>query len=119
MTGVDANTAAAFAAGAALGAAALYLYQRSQRNHYPLSDTGLHHEGPVWRAHKPHHHHAGQASVADFQDDDILVEQLTRNVQFFGLEAQQRIARAFVVVVGLGVSEAAWALCCLGEARSS
>ena len=32
----------------------------------------------------------------------MLSEQLTRNVQFFGLEAQRRVAGAFVVVVGLG-----------------
>jgi tRNA A37 threonylcarbamoyladenosine dehydratase len=36
-------------------------------------------------------------------DDDILGEQLTRNVQFFGRESQQRVCDAFVVVVGLGV----------------
>lgn len=41
-------------------------------------------------------------SVRNFQQDEVLVEQLTRNIQFFGLEAQQKIADAFVVVVGLG-----------------
>lgn len=61
----------------------------------------MHREGPVWQT-KQHAQHAGQASVQNFQDDDILAEQLTRNVQFFGLEAQQQIARSFVVVVGLG-----------------
>lgn len=43
-------------------------------------------------------------SVRRFAEDDIIAEQLTRNVQFFGAEGQQRIADAFVVVVGLGVS---------------
>ena len=38
------------------------------------------------------------------REDEVLSEQLTRNVQFFGEEPQQRIADAFVVVVGLGVS---------------
>jgi hypothetical protein len=42
-------------------------------------------------------------TLEDFADDDILSEQLTRNVQFFGLRAQKVIARSFVVVVGLGV----------------
>lgn len=42
--------------------------------------------------------------MANFDQDEILEEQLTRNVQFFGLEAQRRIGGAFVVVVGLGVS---------------
>lgn len=46
------------------------------------------------------------ASVQRFQEDDILAEQLTRNVQFFGSEGQQRIADAFVIVVGLGVRAA-------------
>lgn len=34
----------------------------------------------------------------------VLKEQLSRNIQFFGMEGQQRIADAFVIVVGLGVS---------------
>ncbi|KIZ01339.1 Uncharacterized protein MNEG_6623 [Monoraphidium neglectum] len=46
--------------------------------------------------------HQAQHGLADFDQDDILMEQLTRNVQFFGLEAQKKIARSFVVVVGLG-----------------
>ena len=36
--------------------------------------------------------------------DDILGEQFTRNVQFFGEASQRQIANAFVVVIGLGVS---------------
>ncbi|XP_024533668.1 tRNA threonylcarbamoyladenosine dehydratase isoform X2 [Selaginella moellendorffii] len=34
--------------------------------------------------------------------DEILVEQFTRNVQFFGLEGQKRVQASFVIVVGLG-----------------
>ena len=34
--------------------------------------------------------------------DDVVAEQLTRNVQFFGLEGQSKICDSFVVVVGLG-----------------
>ncbi|KAG2483870.1 hypothetical protein HYH03_017267 [Edaphochlamys debaryana] len=34
--------------------------------------------------------------------DEVLCEQLTRNVQFFGEDGQLAIAKAFVVVVGLG-----------------
>ena len=37
-------------------------------------------------------------------DDDIVGEQLTRNVQFWGRPGQERVCSAFVVVVGLGVS---------------
>ena len=37
--------------------------------------------------------------------DEVLAEQLTRNLQFFGSEAQGRVAKSFVVVVGLGVRQ--------------
>lgn len=40
----------------------------------------------------------------DLDTDDIISEQLTRNIQFFGLKGQKRISDSFVVVVGLGVS---------------
>ena len=40
--------------------------------------------------------------LCTLREDDVLAEQLTRNVQFFGEEPQQRIADAFVVIVGLG-----------------
>ena len=40
----------------------------------------------------------------DWLHDDILGEQFTRNVQFFGEASQRQIANAFVVVIGLGVS---------------
>ncbi|GMH32893.1 hypothetical protein BSKO_00727 [Bryopsis sp. KO-2023] len=43
---------------------------------------------------------AGQ--LQKFLDDDILREQLTRNIQFFGEESQLKVANSFVVVVGLG-----------------
>jgi hypothetical protein len=39
-------------------------------------------------------------------DDEITGEQLTRNVQFFGRDGQERVCGAFVVVVGLGVRSA-------------
>ena len=36
-------------------------------------------------------------------EDEIVGEQLTRNVQFFGREGQKSVCDAFVIVVGLGV----------------
>lgn len=42
-------------------------------------------------------------SITKASDDEILSEQFTRNVQFFGPDGQQLIHGAFVVVVGLGV----------------
>lgn len=44
------------------------------------------------------------ASSSHSLDDDIVAEHFTRNVQFFGRDAQERIMASFVVVVGLGVS---------------
>lgn len=40
--------------------------------------------------------------VDDFLRDEIINEQFTRNVQFFGDAGQLKVHRAFVVVVGLG-----------------
>lgn len=37
------------------------------------------------------------------EQDEIIAEQLTRNIQFFGLDGQKKITESFVVVVGLGV----------------
>lgn len=48
-------------------------------------------------------HHA---SLSEFDQDEVLAEQLTRNTQFFGLDKQKQIANAFVVVIGLGVRPA-------------
>ncbi len=42
-------------------------------------------------------------SIRNVLHDDILKEHFTRNIQFFGEEAQQRFADSLVVVVGLGV----------------
>ncbi|GAV60466.1 ThiF domain-containing protein [Cephalotus follicularis] len=38
----------------------------------------------------------------DALTDEIVSEQLTRNIQFFGLESQQKVTASYVVVVGLG-----------------
>ncbi|KAF8378813.1 hypothetical protein HHK36_030162 [Tetracentron sinense] len=43
----------------------------------------------------------GMASL-DILKDEIVSEQLTRNIQFFGLESQQKVTKSFVVVIGLG-----------------
>lgn len=40
--------------------------------------------------------------MQNFLDDEILNEQLTRNIQFFGEKGQRSIAESFVIVVGLG-----------------
>lgn len=53
----------------------------------------------------PLQHPAANSPSTHSLDDDIVAEHFTRNVQFFGREAQQKIMGSFVVVVGLGVSE--------------
>ncbi|EIE19543.1 hypothetical protein COCSUDRAFT_67693 [Coccomyxa subellipsoidea C-169] len=50
-----------------------------------------------------HHQHPPATSTSSHSlEDDIVAEHFTRNVQFFGREAQQKIMGSFVVVVGLG-----------------
>jgi hypothetical protein len=44
----------------------------------------------------------GRGGGEEGGEDEILAEMFTRNVQFFGKDAQARIAGSFVVVVGLG-----------------
>lgn len=38
----------------------------------------------------------------DLLKDEIVSEQLTRNIQFFGSESQQKVTASYVVVIGLG-----------------
>ncbi|KAG8094251.1 hypothetical protein GUJ93_ZPchr0012g20978 [Zizania palustris] len=39
---------------------------------------------------------------SDLLDDEVVSEQLTRNIQFFGMESQKKVTESFVVVIGLG-----------------
>ncbi|KAJ1698871.1 hypothetical protein LUZ63_007383 [Rhynchospora breviuscula] len=39
---------------------------------------------------------------SDILADEIVSEQLTRNIQFFGLESQRKVTQSFVVIIGLG-----------------
>ena len=93
-----------FVSGAAVGAAAVWIAWR-----YPLKwrrgeaikriGNGLGSDGPD---HPPQPRNMG--SLKNLMGDEVLREQLTRNIQFFGEEDQLKLANAFVVVVGLGVS---------------
>lgn len=103
------HAAAAFAAGAAVGLGATLLYTRATRSQNTAADqaAAAGEQGLAAAAPPLPVANGGSLpafSMADFDSDEILEEQLTRNVQFFGLEAQRRIGGAFVVVVGLGVS---------------
>ena len=43
-----------------------------------------------------------KVSTFNHMDDEIVREHFTRNIQFFGEKSQQHVARAFIVIVGLG-----------------
>lgn len=44
----------------------------------------------------------GRVAGLDLLKDEIVSEQLTRNIQFFGLKSQQKVTASYVVVIGLG-----------------
>jgi hypothetical protein len=101
---MDGRPLAWFAAGAATAAAlsALLLYSRSP------APGAAHRSAPAEPAAAQR---APGAGLRDYLRDDVLSEQLTRNIQFFGTAGQDKIVNSFVVVVGLGVSRvrALWA----------
>lgn len=98
-SGGSSSSTVAFAAGAlagaAVSAASLYYIYRSQQLAAPR-----HPPAAVAASSQPAATHT--ASLKDFENDEILAEHLTRNVQFFGIEKQKAIASSFVVVIGLG-----------------
>ena len=107
---MDGHHAVAFAAGAALGAGALYWYTHaSQRAQQTAADPapGSQQVAAAAASSTARASGGGGFDMSRFEEDDILQEQLTRNVQFFGLDSQKKIGGSFVVVVGLGVSDAA------------
>lgn len=103
-----------FLAGAALGAGAAWWLLRAERRSsdedsaQPSMANGGAYDACLEMAPLGGAHAADArtscAAMSRFDEDEVLTEQLTRNVQFFGLESQKQIAGSFVVVVGLGVS---------------
>lgn len=87
-----------FLAGSFAGALGVYLALRSSKKGHAVLDNSA-----TQQQQQP-----GLLSASTPMDalleDEILTEQFTRNVQFFGKEGQLQVARAFVVVIGLGVS---------------
>lgn len=114
---MDWQTIGALATGASIGAAISYLAMRQLQDseatakqkspgvtiHASAGTTAAGSQPQAQATTSGRHAHGG-ASLRHFETDEILSEHLTRNVQFFGLEAQRRICNSFVVVVGLGVS---------------
>jgi hypothetical protein len=123
MVQSSAAAVVAFSAGLALGAGAcLYLTTQDAKKRKAATDGG---DGREFRSQLPdsealaadeddgEEEDSGDPSssppsslhVREFEQDEVLHEHLKRNIQFFGLEGQRRLADAFVVVVGLGVSQ--------------
>lgn len=91
---------ALFLTGAAVGAGALYFARRSLAQFSKPTHVFIKHD-QVDAAALPNK----EFDLADFENDEVVSEHLTRNIQFFGPESQKRIAGSFVVVIGLGVRE--------------
>ncbi|KAK9684422.1 hypothetical protein RND81_10G209000 [Saponaria officinalis] len=47
-------------------------------------------------------HNMDSEDTPDLLNDEIVSEQLTRNIQFFGLDCQKNVTGSYVVVIGLG-----------------
>jgi hypothetical protein len=106
MASLD-TRAPVFAAGALAGAAltalgAYYYYSSSNRSLLATGNSQLPSQPQKQQQSPGPAHHA---SLQEFEQDEVLAEHLTRNVQFFGLEKQKQITNSFVVVIGLGVSK--------------
>jgi hypothetical protein len=95
---MDGRSLAWFAAGAASAGllSALLLYRRSPAAQHRSAPA----EPPPAEQRAP----GRAAGLQGYLQDDVLSEQFTRNIQFFGTAGQDKIINAFVVVVGLGVS---------------
>ncbi|CAN6198124.1 unnamed protein product [Urochloa humidicola] len=46
--------------------------------------------------------HLGSVSSSDLLSDEVVSEQLTRNIQFFGMDSQKKVTESYVVIIGLG-----------------
>lgn len=99
---MDTRTVLAFSVGTCIGAGACWW---AVRHGLPSKHTTEY--GSGCRPPLPPLPHPGEGpfDFSKFEEDEVVAEHLTRNVQFFGLPSQKRIAESFVVVVGLGVSD--------------
>ncbi|XP_058108349.1 tRNA threonylcarbamoyladenosine dehydratase isoform X2 [Magnolia sinica] len=100
--------------GAILGSVAtitlLKLLSRRVGNGYISKRSGLLAEnttgdGSISTRERERMAHNGVKDVSvggDLLKDEIASEQLTRNIQFFGMESQRKVTESFVVVIGLG-----------------
>ena len=97
---MDGRSATVFLAGTAVGASALFFGHLVYSRYAGHLRKAFQASGRVENGHVS----ASRAfDVADFENDEVVAEHLTRIIQFFGPEAQKKIAGSFVVVIGLGV----------------
>ncbi len=90
--------------GAVLGAVGAILGARClRRAHRSVPELKKKHVASL--AQQPSNGSAQVHTAEHTLTDEIISEQLTRNLQFFGEAAQQQLAKGFVVVVGLGVNK--------------
>lgn len=103
-----ARDASFLALGAGLGVGAVYLLASRYSNHVQRVYSEYVAEQQKTEDRLGTKGHARQEescslTPSSLEQDDIISEQLTRNIQFFGIEGQKKITDSFVVVVGLGV----------------
>lgn len=109
-----ARDASFLAIGAGLGVGAVYFLASRYSNHVQhVYSEYLEQQGKTEDQCDPQGHARQEDQGTDIlgltssslEHDDIISEQLTRNIQFFGMEGQKKITESFVVVVGLGVRD--------------
>ncbi|OIT22734.1 PREDICTED: tRNA threonylcarbamoyladenosine dehydratase isoform X1 [Nicotiana attenuata] len=91
-------------AGAVLGSAATLAISKLLSNPLPINKQSIGKEyisEAVNSNELPRSNYSGMATP-NLLTDEVVSEQLTRNIQFFGLEAQQKVTASYVVVIGLG-----------------
>ncbi|XP_009778748.1 tRNA threonylcarbamoyladenosine dehydratase-like [Nicotiana tabacum] len=91
-------------AGAVLGSAATLAISKLLSNPMPINNQSVGKEyisEAVNSNELPQSKYNGMATP-NLLTDEVVSEQLTRNIQFFGLEAQQKVTASYVVVIGLG-----------------
>lgn len=93
----------AFLAGGAAGVLVTYLAIRASGKCVPTVTRSLATDATLERQHSSNQL-STSGNMDNMHEDEILTEQFTRNVQFFGKQGQLKVAKAFVVVIGLGVS---------------
>jgi len=91
-------------AGAAVGAlstaAVMNLLSRSKRREgyvRELLESNSVTAGNAWSSRQ-----LGAIGSSDLLSDEVVSEQLTRNIQFFGMDSQKKVTESYVVVIGLG-----------------